>query len=178
MALIETIDIILIDMITVRPAKAEEWKVWKELRLQSLQDSPESFGEQYADAVKKTDDEWKNKMQEVATLSTTDTLFAIVEDQVVGMMYVFFRNDQQDTGGIGGLWVTPDNRQKGVGREMIDAALGWMKEKELQQVTFWNNKSNAASTKFYEKLGFTYTGIEKPLESDSNFIIGEMIKEL
>jgi len=162
----------------VRSGTEDEWKMWKELRLRALQDSPESFGEKYADAAKKTDDDWKQKMAEVAGSDAGDTLFAIVDNHVVGMMYVFIRPEQNDTGGIGGLWVTPEARQKGIGKDLIRAALGWLTKKDIKRVSFWNNKSNPASSQFYERLGFIYSGIEKPLESNPNFIIGEMVKDL
>ena len=162
----------------VRPATVNEWKAWKELRLKALQDSPQSLGELYADAAKKTDDEWKGKMQEVASSSIADTLFAIIGEQPVGMMYVFVRNDQKNTGGIGGLWVSSEHRQQGIGKDLVLAALDWLTKKHLKRVTFWNNKDNPTSSAFYEKIGFVYSGVEKPLESDPSFTIGEMVKDL
>ena len=94
------------------------------------------------------------------------------------MLFVFVRDQSKKIGGIGGLWIAPNHRQQGSGRQIIETALAWLKSRGLQTVTFWNNTTNEASTKFYEKLGFSYSGIEKPLESDPNFTIGEMKKEL
>lgn len=164
--------------VRIRPAANDEWKAWKDIRLEALQDAPESFGERYQDAAKKDDAQWQKDFQKVMESEKQEMLFAATDNQVVGMLFVFVRDQDAKIGGIGGLWIAPAHRQKGVGRQIVETALEWMKDKGLHAVTFWNNKSGEASTKFYEKLGFAYTGVEKPLESNPAFIIGEMKKDL
>lgn len=164
--------------LTIRPAKADEWSEWKSVRLQALQDSPQSFGERYQDALQKNDDQWRQDFTKVMESANQELLFAIENNRTVGMLFVFIRDPDQKIGGIGGLWIAPAYRQKGAGRQIIETALEWMRSKNLLAVTFWNNTSVDASTKFYEKLGFIYTGANRPLESNPTFMIGEMKKEL
>lgn len=164
--------------IVIRTAKPDEWEALKQVRLQALQDAPASFGERYEDAVQKDDEEWKQYFTKVIYSEHQDILFAVDGSRVIGMMLLFTRDLDQKIGGIGGLWVAPEYRQKGLGRRLVETGLEWMRTKKLLAVTFWNNKSGEASSKFYERLGFTYTGIEKPLESNPDFTIGEMRKDL
>ncbi len=166
------------NVVRIRSAHRNEWRVWKDIRLEALQDAPESFGERYQDAMEKDDARWQRDFQKVMESEKQEIFFAAADNLVVGLLFVFVRDQDTKIGGIGGLWIAPEYRKKGIGKQIVEKAMEWMRGKNLQAVTFWNNKSGEASSKFYEKLGFTYTGIEKPLESNSKCIIGEMRKEL
>src|SRR5436853_4071245 len=106
--------------INIRSAKAGEWKLWKEIRLQALVDAPESFGERHEDSQKKTDETWEHEFQKIIKSDNQCLLFAEASNQTVGMLYVFVRNPSDDVGGIGGLWISPEYRKMGVGTQILE----------------------------------------------------------
>ena len=53
--------------ITVRRFAPHEWRVYRELRLRALADSPDAFGSTYEREAARTDAEWEDRLTTGAT---------------------------------------------------------------------------------------------------------------
>ncbi len=163
--------------IEIQQLVPSEWKTFKQLRLEALRQDPSSFGESFSEAELKSDETWMAQSKDAFENQSKDTLIAYYDEKPVGLIFVFLR-EEPGFGAIGGFWVHPDYRRLGVGKALMSSAETWLSEKSVKQVTLWSNPENEASAKFYEKLGFEYTGKEKPLESDGAKSIRLMRKSL
>jgi len=133
---------------------------YRELRLLGLRESPTAFGSSYeresvqdaeffAKRITASDDQW--------------VLGAFAEDRLVGVVS-FVRDDGDKTrhrGALYGMYVHPDWRGRGVGRQLMvamlkrtDALAG------LRSVRLSVTDGNTAAEQLYESLGFERYGSE------------------
>ncbi|MBN1146178.1 MAG: GNAT family N-acetyltransferase [Anaerolineales bacterium] len=81
--------------------------------------------------------------------------------QVLGYVYASFSDDSQE-GEVEFLGVREDARGRGIGRQLLQAALRWLfDEKGALRATLTVNQENANARALYESVGFRlmYTGI-------------------
>lgn len=52
------------------------------------------------------------------------------------------------------LWVTPERRRRGVGRELVAAALSWAKERGVERCEVRVASANEEGQAFWRALGF------------------------
>jgi len=82
------------------------------------------------------------------------------EGEYIGFLSLSIRNDYvegTDGGSIGyieGIYVLPQYRRKGAGREMIEFAKSWSKENGCQQMASDSLIENTDSRVFHNKIGF------------------------
>jgi len=161
----------------IQALKPDQWESFKSLRLAALKHDPSSFGKTYAEESELSNEEWKRKAMESNSKNDRDTLIAYLDESPVGLIFVFIREDS-NTGAIGGFWVNPNFRRKGIGKALIQSSMDWLNSKKIKEMNFWNNPNNAASSAFYQKMGFSYIGKKQSLESDPTQKIQLMRKEL
>lgn len=159
---------------TIKELQPNEWKLYKQIRLEALKESPDSFGQVYDDVVNEPDAYWQEKTNALAEKKTI--FMALDNERAVGMIYAFLR-DNGDAG-LGGMYVSPESRRQGLARALIDHALAWVKERCITRVTFYNRKGNLPAQQLYESYGFTLTGKEMPIEWDDTVLIEQMEMKL
>lgn len=59
-------------------------------------------------------------------------------------------------------------RRKGVGKELINAAVNWSKEKKLHGIMIETQNNNVPACKFYESSGFNLGGFDRDLYNGLN----------
>lgn len=162
--------------IKIRLLKKGEGKLLRDIRLRALKDLPDSFGQKYDEVANQPLSFWEGKILEAEELDDRITLLAMQEGKAIGMLFCFIRSLSEKTSGLGGMWIDPVARKKGIGQALIYKALEWLKDRGMVRVTLGNTKGNQASDRFYKKLGFNYTGREEPLESNPSLTVMEMEK--
>ena len=71
----------------VRILQQGDWQIWKDLRLEALKNTPESFGSAYEEEIALTENEWKNRLNK-------NTVFgAFVEEKLVGLVGFYVCNE-------------------------------------------------------------------------------------
>jgi ribosomal protein S18 acetylase RimI-like enzyme len=108
-------------MIDVRTLCADDWALWRRLRLRALAESPEVYASVLADwtGPRDTEERWRGRL--------TDVPFNAVlwhGDRAVGMV----SGTAPGTGGLVeliSLWVAPEARGRGVGDAAVGAVLAW-----------------------------------------------------
>src|SRR5262249_25375605 len=89
------------------------------LRLRALRDAPDSFGETFAAAAVRPISYWEELTRSV-TEPGGDVMFLAYEgDDVLGSAYGLLDRARTDAGRVGGMWVGPDWRRRGVGRALL-----------------------------------------------------------
>ncbi len=103
--------------VEIRTLCADEWAVWREVRLRSLAEAPEAFGSKLADWQGSNDreDRWRSRFDNVAF----NAVAAVCEGgQVVGTV----GGMHHSPGSIEliSMWVAPEVRGTGVGDALLN----------------------------------------------------------
>jgi len=150
----------------------------RDLRLRSLSDAPEAFGQPLDDAVARPEAEW---IAQARAASEGDRRACFIAEATkpavptraadpVGIVLV--RRRPPDVALVFSMWVDPRARRAGVGRALIDAASEWAAAWGAQLVVLWVVASNAAAFRFYQRLGFSW--LESGPDADSGRAYGAL----
>lgn len=161
----------------MRTLESNEHLVLKEVRLRSLQESPDAFCVRYDDEQAKPMSYWVDLL---ASSYHPNTHFVVFDDNAKPVGLVFGLRDMQSntTARIAGLWVEPSHRRLGVAQHLLDAILNWASANGCSLVKLWVTKSSTAAIKFYRKNLFMENGKCKPLPSNPKKTIMQLEKRL
>ena len=161
----------------VRRLGADEAAVFKTLRLRALADAPEAFAHTYDGISVKPDAYWAEMTRSVTKPGRH--VMVIAEDEgPVGMAFGLVDGQRPERAHLGGMWVAPSARHRGVGRALADAVLAWARERGFADIVLWVTDGNAEATALYERLGFVCTGRSDRLPTNPRLAIIEMARAL
>lgn len=145
----------------VRPVEPSEWRALRALRLRGLAESPDAFGSSLDSERRRPDEHWRK----LASGIEGPVFVAVDRGTWVGMVRSY--PDEGDaTPHVGGLWVDPLARGRGVGRLLVDALIDWARSAGAREVRLWVTEVNAAAVALYRSVGFVPTGRHQPLPSN------------
>jgi ribosomal protein S18 acetylase RimI-like enzyme len=137
--------------------KESDWKKFKELRLEAIQNDGHAFGSSYQELIKLTEKEWKEKI-----LKPGSCIFiAKDKDDFIGMAAAYQEEGEKcrHVAYIWGVYVKDIHRQKGIGRQLMEAILSALKSnREVVKANLNVTTTQIGAVKLYESLGFTITG--------------------
>lgn len=166
----------------VRRLSAEDWREYKQIRLEALKDTPIGFGEWYEDAASKPDAEWVSQTRRAAEAEQS-AIFAALdrEGRFVGTAGVYTKPGPDPATGrelvVFGVYVTPGHRGagKGVAVLLFDTAIRWAREVGgARTVPLSVHEHNQRAHAFYRRYGFVDTGSTKPYVLDESASLIEM----
>lgn len=163
---------------TVRRLRADETTLLKTLRLGALAESPDAFGDSLAAARARPDSYWTEMTQSVTEPDRHAMFLAEDVAAAVGIAFGLVDRERADRAHLGGMWVDPTARCRGVGRALVDAILAWARERGFRDVVLWVTEGNAAAMALYERAGFTRTGRRDHLPSNPSLPTCEMGRPL
>src|SRR5262245_41506953 len=97
----------------------------RDVRLRALRESPASFGEAFEDAAARPTSYWEQLTRSVTEPSAQVMFLAWEDTQVVGSAYGLLDREHTETGRVGGMWVEPAWRRRGVGAALLQDVFGW-----------------------------------------------------
>jgi ribosomal protein S18 acetylase RimI-like enzyme len=139
----------------IRVLNQQDWQVWKDLRLEALQNAPEAFGTSYKEAADQSDEEFQ------ANLVQTDIFGAFVNSDMVGcggfsrLKYIKMKH----RGILYGMYIKPEFRGQGIADQLIEAVIAHAQSR-VTQLHVTCVTTNPAAVKLYEKHGFSIYGTE------------------
>jgi GNAT superfamily N-acetyltransferase len=137
----------------VRRIRPSDGPLLRRLRLRSLQDAPEAYGQTLQEAVALPDAHWQGASREASQGDQLTWLLAHQAGAPVGI--VCGRRRAPETLLIFSLWVDPETRHAGVGRALIAAVEAWARAWGATESVLWVLVRNARAVDFYARLGFT-----------------------
>ncbi len=141
-------------MIALRVVDPEQWRVWRDLRLQALAESPHAFGSKLADWQGEGDTEhrWRARLAGVPY-----NLIAIANGVPAGMVSA---TAPGETGTIEliSLWVAPFARGKAVGDALVRSVFAHALRLEANRVQLCVFKGNRQAVALYRRHGFVDVG--------------------
>lgn len=161
--------------LTIRPLAAEEWRIWRALRLAALADSPDAFGPTLVESVALPEEYWQESARRVA--GPGRRLFVLYwGHEPAGTVSVSV--GEEDTGHLGAVWVDPRLRGQGAGARLFDTACAWLAEQGCRTLLLWVTETNSGPRALYERRGFALTGVAQPLREGSPLRSLEMRRDL
>jgi GNAT superfamily N-acetyltransferase len=152
---------------TVRRFAANEWPVYRALRLHALRDAPDAFGSTLAREEAFSDDEWVQRLERAAESPTEFPLIVEDDSRPIGLAWARIDPDDDEVAELYQVWVDPLYRGRGVGRLVIDSALDWAHSSGVRQVLLSVALGPSSALEFYRRLGFIEVGAPVPLRSGS-----------
>jgi len=138
---------------SLRRLLPNEWKIYREIRLEALQEEPAVFGANYDEQFKKADEEWQNRL-----LDPDAAMFILVNrDEVIGMTGIYVPKDTPDQAKLIASYIRKPYRGRGLSALLYRARLDWARGRGLKSVIVAHRASNLASKGANQKFGFIYT---------------------
>ncbi|GAA2135783.1 N-acetyltransferase [Glycomyces algeriensis] len=141
----------MFDVIEIRELGADDWQIWRRLRLAALEEAPYAFMSRLADwqGPSDTEERWR------ARLAGTNTHDLVAEDgdSPVGMASGI---ETEDPGTVDliSMWVAPEARGRGVGDALITAVEQWARRSGAGTLRLSVAAENAAAAAMYRRNGF------------------------
>jgi GNAT superfamily N-acetyltransferase len=165
-------------LVELRRLASHEVDLHRDLRLRALRDAPDSFGETFAAAAVRPISYWEELTRSV-TEPGLDVMFLACEgDDILGSVYGLLDRARTDAGRVGGMWVGPDWRRRGVGRALLQEVISWARERRLSRLGLWAPAHNPPAMALYSRAGFRNTGDQRPLPTNPTLSIIAMEVEL
>lgn len=168
----------------VRPVRAEEWQLVKELRLVALQDpaAPVAFLETYEQGLGRSDDFYRERASGASEEGDGRARQFIAEapdGSWAGSVTVLIERPEEG-GAFGGavavhqahvvgVFVRPEARGTGLAEELFRAGTEWawsLGEPRIERVRLYVHEDNSRAAALYRRIGFVPTGETVPMPSD------------
>jgi dihydropteroate synthase len=160
--------------VSVRIATAADWRLWRELRLRALADSPDAFGETLEASAARDEAAW---IASTAPRPDAIRLFAERDGVPIGMCVVLIGVDQR-TANLYAMWVAPEARGTGAGKALVDAGLRWARSHAALEVALRVSERHEPAKRLYQRCGFVDAGERSPLRDGSNIQSLAMVARL
>lgn len=154
--------------VSVERIRAEEWGLLREIRLRSLLDSPDAFGQRYEDAAANTDEDWISTARASAD-GERRSWFIARTDEDVPLGVVQARRRPPSDCLLFSMWVAPEARRLGVGGMLVDAVQDWGSGWGAERVVLWVLGANESAMRFYNRIGFTLLSSGPDADSGSAY---------
>ena len=160
----------------IRRIRDDDGPVLRDLRLRSIDDSPDAFGQPLEEARARPEAEWQRSAQQSSHGDERTWLIAEVGRDDVGL--VQGRKRRPATLLLFSMWVDPSVRRLGVGRMLIDALEAWARSWDATETILWVFGANSSAIDFYRDLGFETLRHGQDAESGARFGAVAMRREV
>lgn len=152
----------------------EDWALYKSVRLESLKDSPDSFGAIYEQESALSDSDWQARLDLNARGLVAFPLVAEQGGRAVGLAWGVIHAPEVETAHIYQMWVSPAARGKGIAKALLGEIKTWAIDKECDCLALDVTTSNEAAVCLYRSSGFMAMGPPVPLRRDSFLMMQPM----
>jgi GNAT superfamily N-acetyltransferase len=147
--------------VDVRALTGDEWRLKRELRLAALKDSPDAFASSYAREAHRTEADWRTWPAGGAFFAAFAPAFApsaaLPVGEPLGIVGTWVAAADPRTTHLISMWVAPVARGRGVAAALVDAVVGWARDRDHHTVELEVAGGNAPAMSAYLRCGFIVT---------------------
>ena len=151
----------------LRVITADDWAVFRALRLRALADSPDSFSITLAEATPNPEAVWRERAE-----GPGPVVLAFDGGRAVAMGGLHTPEGSTDAF-VWGMWVEPGSRGRGLGARVLAELLARVPA-DGRTVRLHVTDGNDGARRLYEAHGFVATGEWQPLRDGSGVLIETM----
>lgn len=166
------------DGLIVRQFSRGEWRVYRDVRLRALADSPDAFGAVLAEEADRLDAEWARRLAAGVDSATDLPVLAEVQGEAIGLAWARIDPSRLDVAVLYQMWVAPTHRGLGAGRSLLRAVIAWARERNASVLDLAVTCGDRPARRLYERAGFTPVGEPQPLRPGSTLLAQSMRLEL
>jgi len=156
----------------LRVVTADDWRLWRALRLGALADAPYAFGSRLRDWQDAPEERWRERLE----LPGSHNLMAFRAGAPAGMA-TGIPGDAADSVQLISMYVGPSARGLGVGSVLLDAVEQWAVASGADRLLLHVVATNDPARRLYGRHGLVVTG-EVHRESPDDPLELEMCKQL
>lgn len=148
------------DGIIIRNAAISDAALFRELRLEALENHPTAFGSDYTENALKPAKFWEERVS--FNEDEQAIFFAEKHGQLIGMAGIFRSLSKKNlhSANIFGVYVRPNWRGHRISQTLVKACLDWAKLKSIIIVKLAVVTSNRSAIHTYQQCGFVMYGKE------------------
>lgn len=164
----------------IRRIRPDEGPRLRTLRLRALADAPMAFGSTLARESAFTDEAWQDRAQRGASGTEGVTFVAELEGQWVGIATGLPRDPdapEDPRAVLVGMYVSGEARGHGVGAALVDAVVGWARERKADGLGLWVTATNATAIALYRRCGFQSRDERRPLPHTPSVEMLRMVRD-
>lgn len=165
-------------MITINTLEPSLWKQHKTLRLLSLQDSPDAFGSTYEAERIQSDSAWEQRIATALTLPENKAFIAYQHQQACGLLWCKLAANDATSATLFQMWVAPAQRGLGISKQLLEAAIQWVRATGRQRIELGVTQTNTAAIHLYKRYGFIPVGEPSALREGSPLLSQTMVLTL
>lgn len=160
-----------ISTIDIRLLTADEWAVFRQVRLRALADTPQYFGTTLAEAQARTKADWRAALEDRAQFvasaegATLGTVAGIPDPERGGVHLI-------------SMWVAPEARGTGVADLLVRAVSDWSVAGGHNVVWLEFADGNVVAERLYLRNGFVRTGESGLVRPGEPRVEYEMVRKL
>jgi GNAT superfamily N-acetyltransferase len=139
----------------MRRLTADDWQIWRDMRLAALSESPRAFASSLAKEQEYTQREWRDWLADARGLK------AVAEDGA-GLVGAWEPDDSAGAVELYSMWVHPGRRGTGVGDLLVGEVVAWAAENGHPRIDLWVAEGNVAAENLYRRHGFRLTPERQP----------------
>lgn len=158
----------------IRKLESQEISLHRDLRLRALRDCPDSFADTAVEAEARPFTYWETFTRSVTEPGRHVMYLACDGDDVLGSTYGIRDSESSDMARVGGMWVAPLHRGRGIGHALLESVLSWSREHGFTRLRLWAPSANAAALALYQNAGFKRTGHRRPLPTNAEIEVVEL----
>lgn len=149
------------DELEVRRPTADEWPLFREIRLRSLADDPDAFGSTLPREQAFTEADWRERME-------SSPVLVMDGDRPVAMGAGW--RQQPGWSMVVAMWTDPAYRGRGLAGRILDLLVETARAED-RRVCLWVTQGNSAARSSYQRYGFVGTGETEPIDPDRPHLI-------
>lgn len=165
-------------MISIRRIEPQEWSEYRELRLRSLQDSPDAFGSTYSLEVARPDEVWTTRVRDAAGSGQDIALFAQDGSDLCGLAWCKVFPEDPRVAHLFQMWVAPEYRGMGIGSRLLTEATLWAGSAGAGLLRLGVADGDTPAERLYLAHGFVQVGELEPLRVGSELKAKTMERRL
>ncbi|MFE9783216.1 GNAT family N-acetyltransferase [Streptomyces sp. NPDC005775] len=168
----------------IRPVRAGEWQLVRELRLAALRDpvAPVAFLETYEQGLERSDDFWRERAagaSETGAGGVRQFVAEAPDGSWAGTVTVLIERPEDEVrfgeaaavhqAHVVGVFVRPEARGRGLAEELFRAGTEWawsLGEPLIERVRLYVHEDNPRAAALYRRIGFVPTGETVPMPGD------------
>jgi ribosomal protein S18 acetylase RimI-like enzyme len=160
-------------MIAIEPITEASIALFKDVRLRALQDSPGAFGSNYAWESQLADAEWMKRIGRWNGIAGIGYL-AMDQGAPCGIAGCLLDENDPTLAQLISMWIAPTHRRRGAGQLMVEQVICWARSRGALRLQLMVTGRNDSAIRFYQRLGFAFTGKTIPYRNDPTEIEREM----